>query len=392
MMYYYRFDRTLDLLDKSEADCTKSLSIDPLYVKAWSRRGLTRFKQVHPLSYTTLCLIHNIIPYNLSHMQSHLLKALLIYYRSHLQGRYNESATDFYRALELDPDNKELPQLLQRAKDKFLEVEGRGEWHPSSSSSSSSSSSRGGHVGHSTVPQGHIKPTETNILPASSTAPAIVTSTETVISHHNVSTAGDLLLPSHCATMVTSGTCEIVTVNPNTTRTDGSPVNGDGSVASAGFTRVAISFDDDDDDDEEEEEQAEQPTAMSSPQQPPSPQKVKECDEQKTQTISAATMTAAAAKSIESELPPSSFTRMQIVVEDDSSDEEKSAALSSSTAAVLPDDVTSAPSPCNLAPSTVASGSSSPSMAALLSTLVELDVKLKDTPQVGKIRQLYPCI
>ena len=106
------------------------------------------------------------------------------------------------------------------------------------------------------MPLGHAKPAaDTNIPPVSSTAPTIATSTKTVISHRDVSTAGDLLLPSPSATLVTAGACEIVTVvTPSTTTTGGSPVNGDGSIASAGFTRVAISFDDDDDDDEEEEE------------------------------------------------------------------------------------------------------------------------------------------
>ena len=35
----------LEKLDKAEFDCTKSLQYDPTYIKAWSRRGLTRFKR-----------------------------------------------------------------------------------------------------------------------------------------------------------------------------------------------------------------------------------------------------------------------------------------------------------------------------------------------------------
>ena len=35
----------LDALEKAEEDCSKALQIDCTYVKAWSRRGLTRFKR-----------------------------------------------------------------------------------------------------------------------------------------------------------------------------------------------------------------------------------------------------------------------------------------------------------------------------------------------------------
>ena len=244
------------------------------------------------------------------------------------------------------------------------------------------------------MPLRHAKPADTNILPVSSTVPSTATSAETVISHHTVSTAGDLLLPSPGATMVTAGTCEILTITPSTT-TIGSPTaNGDGPVASTGFTRVAISFDDDDDDDEEEEETKQQPAAaISSHQQPPSPEKTQVCDEQKEKHTPTESMTATTTKVTESELPPSSFTRMQIVVEDDSSDEEKSASSAAAVTEDLPGIASSSPipspsvtipSPCGLAPSADAdaTGSPKPSMAALLRTLVELDGKLKESPQV----------
>ena len=39
-----------------------------------------------------------------------------------------QSASDFTNALKLDPTNKDIPQLLQKSKDKYLEVEGKGEW------------------------------------------------------------------------------------------------------------------------------------------------------------------------------------------------------------------------------------------------------------------------
>ena len=35
----------MDALEKAEEDCSKALQIDCTYVKAWSRRGLTRFKR-----------------------------------------------------------------------------------------------------------------------------------------------------------------------------------------------------------------------------------------------------------------------------------------------------------------------------------------------------------
>ena len=35
----------LEALEKAEEDCSKALQLDCTYVKAWSRRGLTRFKR-----------------------------------------------------------------------------------------------------------------------------------------------------------------------------------------------------------------------------------------------------------------------------------------------------------------------------------------------------------
>jgi tetratricopeptide (TPR) repeat protein len=35
----------LEAYEKAEEDCSKALAIDCTYVKAWSRRGLTRFKR-----------------------------------------------------------------------------------------------------------------------------------------------------------------------------------------------------------------------------------------------------------------------------------------------------------------------------------------------------------
>ena len=35
----------IESLEKAEEDCNVSLKLDSTYVKAWSRRGLTRFKR-----------------------------------------------------------------------------------------------------------------------------------------------------------------------------------------------------------------------------------------------------------------------------------------------------------------------------------------------------------
>ena len=40
-----------------------------------------------------------------------------------------QSASDFFEALRLDPSNKDLESHLKKSKDKYLEVEGKGEWN-----------------------------------------------------------------------------------------------------------------------------------------------------------------------------------------------------------------------------------------------------------------------
>jgi tetratricopeptide (TPR) repeat protein len=46
----------LEALEKAEEDCSKALQLDCTYVKAWSRRGLTRFKRGKYSLVSALCL------------------------------------------------------------------------------------------------------------------------------------------------------------------------------------------------------------------------------------------------------------------------------------------------------------------------------------------------
>ena len=79
----------LSKLELAEDDCSRSIKLDPNYVKAWSRRGSTRFKR----------------------------------------GKYREAVSDFETALDLTPSDHpgrtELANLAAGAREKYLEVEGR---------------------------------------------------------------------------------------------------------------------------------------------------------------------------------------------------------------------------------------------------------------------------
>ena len=79
----------LSKLELAEDDCSRSISIDPNYVKAWSRRGSTRFKR----------------------------------------GKYKEAVRDFEEALKLtsadSPGHEELLNLARTAREKYVEVEGK---------------------------------------------------------------------------------------------------------------------------------------------------------------------------------------------------------------------------------------------------------------------------
>jgi tetratricopeptide (TPR) repeat protein len=73
-----------ELFDLAEADAGVALLLDPAYTKAYSRRGLVRFKR----------------------------------------GKYREAVQDFRCALDLDGGNAELGKLLEAARQKHAEVEG----------------------------------------------------------------------------------------------------------------------------------------------------------------------------------------------------------------------------------------------------------------------------
>jgi tetratricopeptide (TPR) repeat protein len=68
----------------AEQDCTSAIHYDPLYVKAWTRRGMTRFRR----------------------------------------GKYSEALEDFKQALVLEPDSKEIKKLLVKTQEKWKEVDG----------------------------------------------------------------------------------------------------------------------------------------------------------------------------------------------------------------------------------------------------------------------------
>jgi tetratricopeptide (TPR) repeat protein len=198
----------LEKLETGEDDATRALALDPNHMKALSRRGLARFK----LGKTALAI------------------------------------EDFQRALDLKPGNAELEQLLEKAKAKFLEVEGHEygsspvKLPPSSSSSSSDSS--------------------------------------VVLTVKVVSSAKDLLLPSHSQS---TGGGKLIRVDRSPSQkftriaiqesdeegeeeqdqggelTPSTTAAAAGSTASAGggFTRIAIQLDSESDEEGDAEAEAE---------------------------------------------------------------------------------------------------------------------------------------
>jgi tetratricopeptide (TPR) repeat protein len=118
-----------------------------------------------------------------------------------------QSATDFTNALKLDPTNRDLPNLLQKSKDKYLEVEGRGEWKES--------------VGADTA----------------QCEDAVCTVVPTFCESKKDFLA---LLDGDMGEVLAEGSCVYREVPANCS-------------SEAAFTRVAITFDDDDDDDDEGE-------------------------------------------------------------------------------------------------------------------------------------------
>lgn len=239
----------LEKLDKAEFDCSQSLKYDPTYVKAWSRRGLTRFKR----------------------------------------GKYSDSASDFFHAIKLDPENKELPQLLQKAKDKHMEVEGQGEWMPPGQRPPGVADVKTASPAKAAVPS-EARSVAGSVASASGRVAVPIT--------HNVASKSDLLLPAAGASLLASGKYQTVSAS--------SVAGGTTASSSAGaFTRVAITFDDDDEDEEDDEV-----AQVSTPQQQGETQ--------------------------EEEKGQESFTRVRIIEDDSSDEEDTTPATSAPTSAAAP--------------------------------------------------------
>lgn len=68
----------------AEQDCSRAIELDPTYVKAWMRRGMTRFRR----------------------------------------GKYDQAVADFEQALALEPGNKEVEKLLHKTRSKWQETDG----------------------------------------------------------------------------------------------------------------------------------------------------------------------------------------------------------------------------------------------------------------------------
>lgn len=68
----------------AEQDCSRSIELDATYVKAWMRRGMTRFRR----------------------------------------GKYDQAVADFEQALALEPGNKEVEKLLHKTRSKWHETDG----------------------------------------------------------------------------------------------------------------------------------------------------------------------------------------------------------------------------------------------------------------------------
>lgn len=68
----------------AEQDCSRAIDLDATYVKAWMRRGMTRFRR----------------------------------------GKYDQAVADFEQALALEPGNKEVEKLLLKTRSKWQETDG----------------------------------------------------------------------------------------------------------------------------------------------------------------------------------------------------------------------------------------------------------------------------
>ena len=196
-----------------------------------------------------------------------------------------QSATDFTNALKLDPTNRDLPNLLQKSKDKYLEVEGRGEWKESAGTDTAQCED------------------------------AVCTVVPTVCESKKDFLA--FLLDGNMGEVLAEGSCVYREV----------PANCSSETA---FTRVAITFDDDDDDEEgegEEEVKAEVRGGDSS-----SRTSVAESSSSSSNNISSSSSSGGSARKVDAKEvgkevgkekeEVASFTRIQITDDDDDSEGE----------------------------------------------------------------------
>ena len=159
-----------------------------------------------------------------------------------------QSASDFSRAIELDPSNKELQVLLQKSKDKYLEVEGKGEWKEENLLLESEKK-----VPESTyVSTPAIIEKESDFLSLLSSFSRFEVLSEGRYSKRI--TVTDLLQPA--------GSKKAEEKNERKSEDeksrDGTTMNINSKGSENEFTRVAITFDDDSDSDEEVENDKEQ--------------------------------------------------------------------------------------------------------------------------------------
>lgn len=108
----------LNNIEGAEYDCTLALDLDPLYIKAWSRRGAARFKM----------------------------------------GKYREAADDYAAALKLDSSNESLKALIEQAQSKFREVEGDLLNHPKRATVKSTMADISDQKSTETIPQARPLP------------------------------------------------------------------------------------------------------------------------------------------------------------------------------------------------------------------------------------------
>eukprot|EP01041_Mallomonas_annulata_P004521 gene4521-8978_t len=179
----------LENFQSAEDDCNRSLSIDPLYIKAWSRRGSARLRQ----------------------------------------GNYAGAIEDFAEAVRLDPGKEELIALLTKARSLYLDVEGHNY------------ADRDSHRDRNH--RGNVNNVSSRSLSASQTDDC------TFVTVSPVSSVTDLLLPSTNTPMVLTGVCERMQIQNEDVDVDVETVKVEGSE----FRRIQIEDEDEEEDEDDED-------------------------------------------------------------------------------------------------------------------------------------------